>query len=184
MENADTHAGELSPSFVCALTDAQFDLLAFICMLLGNRDMAQDVLQDTNLRLISHSAEYDTRRPFLPWAKAFAYNQVRTFVKKSARSRLVFDEGLVDALAEETPCVPAESKRELEMLDDCVARLTPAQRELIEAHYYRNQRVERIAGTLGRSVISVYVHIHRIRRLLGACIEAKLQAAESAGGGS
>lgn len=99
MENADTHAGELSPSFVCALTDAQFDLLAFICMLLGNRDMAQDVLQDTNLRLISHSAEYDTRRPFLPWAKAFAYNQVRTFVKKSARSRLVFDEGLVDALA-------------------------------------------------------------------------------------
>lgn len=184
MENADTQMENLSPRFVRALTEAQFDLFAFVCMLVGNRDAAQDVLQDTNVMLMTHAAEYDVRRPFLPWAKAFAYNQVRTFLKKASRSRLVFDDALVGILAEETPCESTESRRLFELLDICMGKLTPTQRELIESRYYRNMRIECLAQKLNKSAISVYVHIHRIRRLLGTCIEARLHAAEANGGGA
>jgi len=174
----------LTPVFVRALTDAQFTLYSFICMLVGNRHAADDILQDTNVILMEHAGEYDAKRAFMPWAKAFAYNRVRTYLKKESRCPLVFDEELVTALAEQIPAETGEqSGRELlEYLDDCLKQLTPDQRTLIQSHYYRSEKVATLAERLKRTEISVYVQIHRIRRLLGACVEAKMQAAGTAGG--
>lgn len=94
-------ANSLEPRYVGLLTKAQMDLYAFICMLLGHRDEAEDILQETNLMLMRHAAEYDGQRAFLPWAKAFAYNQVRKYLKSRSRSPLVFSGELVDAIADD-----------------------------------------------------------------------------------
>ncbi len=181
MNGAETDPAALDPSFVRALTAAQFDLYAFICMISGNREVAKDILQDTNVMLMGHAGEYDAGRPFLPWAKAFAYNQVRTYRKRESRSRLVFKDDLMTAVAQETLEEPAESGRELALLDACMERLTPAQRELIQARYFRRESVELIASRLAKSAISVYVQIHRIRRILGSCIEMRMAMAGGAG---
>lgn len=178
---ADSESGALDPRFVKALTDVQFDLYAFICMLLGNRDAAQDVLQDTNLSLMRHAAEYNFARPFWPWAKAFAYNHVRTCKKAYERTPLIFDNGLIDMMAEEYYEEPAESRIELDLLDECMEKLTPSQRRLIEARYYCGEKVESIAARLNKSAISVYVQIHRIRKRLEDCIDTSLTAARANG---
>lgn len=167
---------DLNPLFVRALTDAQFDLYAFICMVLGNREVARDVLQETNLMLMNHADDYDESRAFLPWAKAFAYNQARTYRKRKSRSPLVFDDDLVVAIAEETMEEPAESGRELELLETCMGKLTESQQNLIQARYFRGESVEHIAVSMNKSVMSVHVQLHRIRRLLGALIEEKMHA--------
>lgn len=171
----------MDPQFVRTLTGAQFDIFAYICMLLANRDVAKDILQDTNVMLMNHAGEYDAGRAFLPWAKAFAYNQVRTYLKKESRSRMVFDEDLVTAVAEETLAESEESGRRLELLDTCMEKLMPAQKELIQSRYFKGESIQCIAETLKRSAISVYVQIHRIRRLLGECIETQLQASKKGG---
>jgi transcriptional regulator of aromatic amino acid metabolism len=49
INNLDTDQAALDPQFVRTLTGAQFDIFAYICMLLGNRDVAKDILQDTNV---------------------------------------------------------------------------------------------------------------------------------------
>ena len=178
-----THIGApLEPQFVSRLTGAQLDLYAFICMLLGNRQDAQDVLQDTNVMLMRHAGEYDPGRPFLPWAKAFAHNQVRAYLKRVSRNRLVFDEGLVAEVAEELCDGPPEAGQEFALLETCLERLTPVQKELIRARYYRSEGIESLAVKLGKSAISVYVQIHRIRRRLGECVEAGLRAAAEGAG--
>lgn len=177
MNGTGTESADLSPSFVRALTDAQLDLFASICVMLGNRDAAKDVLQDTNVALMKHALEYDEARAFLPWAKAFAFNQARTYRKRESRSPMVFDDDLVAAVAEEVVDDTVESGRELELLETCLGKLTAAQKKLIQAHYFQRERVERIAERMTKSTISVYVQIHRIRRLLGACIEGELHAA-------
>ncbi len=64
MNSRDTESADLSPSFVRALTDAQLDLYASICVMLGNREVAKDVLQDTNVALMKHALEYDEGRAF------------------------------------------------------------------------------------------------------------------------
>lgn len=177
----DTDQAAFDPRFVRVLTGAQFEIFAYICMLLGNRDIAKDVLQDTNVMLMNHAGEYDVGRAFLPWAKAFAYNQVRTHLKKESRSRMVFDDDLVTAVAEATLTESEESGQALELLDQCMGKLIPAQKELIEARYFRGESIERMAEKLKRSTISVYVQIHRIRRLLGECIEMQLQTSRKGG---
>jgi len=181
INNLETDQAALDPQFVRTLTGAQFDIFAYICMLLANRDVAKDILQDTNVMLMSHAGEYDAGRAFLPWAKAFAYNQVRTYLKKESRSRMVFDDELVTAVAEETLPESEDSGRELEQLDKCMAKLLPAQRELIQKRYFSGESIEHMAETLKRSAISVYVQIHRIRRILGECIETQLQASKKGG---
>lgn len=181
MNDSGTDQAGLAPQFVRTLTGAQFDLYAFICMVLGNREVAKDVLQDTNVMLMRHAGEYDAGRAFLPWAKAFAYNQSRAYLKRESRSRMVFDNDLLTAVAEETLAEPKESGRELDLLDKCMGQLLPAQKELIEVRYFRGESIERMAEMFKRSAISVYVQIHRIRRLLGACIEAQLQASKEGG---
>ena len=167
--------------FVTELTRAQFDLFAFVSMLLGNRDAAKDVLQEANVALLRHAAEYDVRRPFLPWAKAFAYNQVRAYLKRESRERLVFDDALVDAVADDASAVSVESGRMMDLLDLCLKRLAEAQKRLIQDRYFRRESVTAIAKRLRRSEISVYVQIHRIRRALGACIEDRMNV-ERVGG--
>lgn len=111
MNSTGTESADLSPSFVRALTNAQLDLFASICVMLGNREAAKDVLQDTNVALMKHALEYDDNRAFLPWAKAFAFNQARTYRKRESRSPMVFDDDLVTAVAEETLDDAAESGR-------------------------------------------------------------------------
>ncbi len=174
---------DLSSDYVRALTGAQMSLFAFICVLLGNRDEARDVLQDTNAMLVRHAAEYDPSQAFLPWAKAFGYNQVRAYLRRVSRSRLVFDEDLVNTLAEET-AVQAEEDAGgvLHLLDICMARLTSDQRELIQARYYRRESAENLAKRLKRSVVSVRVQTHRIRHLLRTCIEEGRACPSAAGG--
>lgn len=174
-------ATSLDPHFVSLLTSAQMDLYAFVCMLLGNRDDAQDILQETNLMLMSHAAEYDVRRAFLPWAKAFAYNQARKQLKRKSRSPLVFSGELVEALADDASREEGADRHELDLLDRCIQKLTPAQRKLIQERYYEDQSVESLAGRMNKSAISVYVQIHRIRKLLGKCIESYLRTEEVRG---
>jgi RNA polymerase sigma-70 factor (ECF subfamily) len=176
MSNLRTGQAGPAPQFVRSLTGAQFDLYAFLCMVLGNREVAKDVLQDTNVRLMSHAGEYDAGRAFLPWAKAFAYNQARTYLKRESRSRMVFDDELMTAVADESMTETAESGWELELLDACIERLTSAQKELIQARYFRRESIACMAERLKRSAISVYVQIHRIRRLLRLCIESQMHA--------
>jgi len=180
MNSRETDKTDLNPLFVRALTDAQFDLYAFLCMMLGNREVAKDVLQDTNVMLMTHAGDYDEGRAFLPWAKAFAYNQARTYRKRESRSPMVFDDDLVTAVAEEAMEEPDESGRELELLEKCLGKLTATQQNLIQARYFRRESVDGIAVSMNKSAMSVYVQIHRIRRLLGSCIESNMHtAAES-----
>lgn len=125
--------------------------------------------------LMSHAREYDPDRAFLPWAKAFAYNRVRTFLKKESRSRMVFDDELVDAMAAEL-CEESDANgHELALLDICMGKLMPSQRELIKARYFRGESIESMASRLKKSATALYVQIHRIRRILGQCINSQLQ---------
>lgn len=90
----------------------------------------------------------------------------------------------MNTLAEETVTRPEEDAgKVLELLEVCVERLTPVQKELVQARYYHNESAESLAKRLKRTVVSVRVQTHRIRRLLRGCIEAVQQQKASVAGG-
>jgi RNA polymerase sigma-70 factor (ECF subfamily) len=164
------------------LSGVQFDLYAFICILMEGEQDAADVLQDTNLALWGHAERYDAERPFLPWARSFAYNQVRAFRLRQARSRLVFDDTLLDWFAEHAAdgaADAADPSDRLRRLEGCLSKLTPKQRLLLRLRYAEEATLKGIAEQVGQSVSAVGVMLHRTRLALAECMK---KAAGTVGG--
>jgi len=156
------------------LTGNQSRLYAYICSLIGAATGARDVLQETNLTLWDKAQEYDPARPFLPWAYRVAYLQVLAYRKRSARSRLVFDEELVSELAVESLRRDADHDRRLEALGHCVDKLPGPRRELLDRRYRHGESVDQIAGRLRKAPNVVAASPYRIRKTLLECIESRL----------
>ena len=101
MEDNIPDASEPTPEFVQRLMASQSAMYAFIVSLLGGANDADDVLQETNMKLCRRSAQYDREQPFLRWAYAFARFEVMAYRKSKQRSRLVLDDDLVVRMAGE-----------------------------------------------------------------------------------
>ncbi len=75
-------------NLVLLLTQHQDALFRYIYSLVTREADARDILQETSVALFRKWDQYDTARPFLPWAYRFAYFQVQKLREKSARSPL------------------------------------------------------------------------------------------------
>ena len=83
----------------------------------------------------------------------------------------LFSDELLEELAEAQREVDAElGDRQTKMLD-CIDKLRPQDRELLETYYGTTNTAAWVADEVGRSVHAVYKSIKRIRRNLFACIE-------------
>ena len=156
-------------AFVRLLTEAQFDLHAFLSYLIGNTTDAYDVLQETNLILWRKAQEYDAQRPFLNWARTFAHFQALKFRKSRQRDRLIFDD---DLLQQAVVLAEGETahQRLLEHMEICFSRLTPGQREVMLAKYNRKESLAAIAQRMECSVAAVGMLLMRIRKRLAQCV--------------
>jgi RNA polymerase sigma-70 factor (ECF subfamily) len=163
-----------TPEFVQHLTSAQSALYAFIVSLLGGVNDANDVLQETNMKLCRKYAEYDPQQPFLRWAYAFARFEVMACRKTKQRSRLVLDDELLATMAAELEETAEDADRRLKILENCMERLNPRQRELIASRYGRGEAVQDIAARLSRPENAMAALFYRLRKLLADCAQSVL----------
>jgi len=170
--NTDSRA--LPPDFVARLTANQGALYAFIASLIGGLDQANDVLQETNLKLCRKAFEYDPAQPFLRWAYAFARNEVLSWRTRQARSRLVFDADLVAKIADLFENVEESAEKHLAALEKCVEKLPARQRELVAARYGRGEALQDIATRLQMPQNAAAALFYRLRKALADCVEISL----------
>jgi RNA polymerase sigma-70 factor (ECF subfamily) len=164
--------------FVQQLTDAQSQVYACICALLGGTRDARDVLQETNLVLWRKAAEYDPRRDFLAWAYTFARFQVMAHLKKQSRNRMVFDEAMVDRIAAVVAERNVDLQDRLRLLDDCIRKLPHRHRALLESRYQKGESVQELTTQFGKTATALGVLLHRIRLTLAECIERSSRSSE------
>jgi len=126
------HSSESSSSrFIAALTRYQPALEAFCHAQLGHRQDAQEVLQATCVKLWEKSADWDPDTEFLPWAFAVARFTVLSHIRDKMRDRLIFDEDVVLAMAEENERVAEQFEDRREALGACLQKVKPEQRDEI-----------------------------------------------------
>lgn len=156
-------------NFVRLLTEAQLDLHAYLAYLIGDTTDAYDVLQETNIALWRKAALYDPKQPFLVWARRFAHFQYLKFRKDRSRDALVFDNDLVERVA-----ARAESEsshhRLLAIMERCLQKLNPGQRELMRAKYQEGESLASLAQRKQSTVSAIGMLLMRIRRILAECI--------------
>ena len=120
------------------------------------------------------------RRERLPNFKAWVFTIARFRVLKAMnamdRAFLPLSEDVVAKLAAEIPDQASGYDRKLNLLEQCLQKLAPQARRMVEMRYYEALKPAAIAELLGVGVNGVSVLLSRSRVVLRACVEQKLQA--------
>lgn len=157
--------------FVRRLTEYQSRLYAYLLAILGNPDAVGDVLQDTNVAIWRKAHEYVEGTDFWAWTSRIAHFEVLAYRKRCAHSRLVFDNDLLDDIADEIVHQTESMDGDLAALYRCMDRLSQLDRELIRGRYAVNGSVKQLAELRGKSVGAISQALYRIRGELADCIE-------------
>jgi RNA polymerase sigma-70 factor (ECF subfamily) len=161
-------------TFVELLTRHQSRLYAFVSTVVADRELAEEVLQETNLVLWRQAEQFDHSRDFMPWALAVARNQIRAAFQSRKRSRLVFDLDVAEAIADRlmTRCETIGNRQAA--LADCLKALPGNQRSLICQRYQNELTVDELARQQEVTANAMAVVLHRIRQQLSRCVQARL----------
>lgn len=157
------------------LAEHQQELFRYVFSLLMHEEDTRDVLQETYVALTRKFAEYDSTKPFLPWAFGFAYMETLKHRDKSDRARRWLSDDVVKLLARERDLDARLLNGRLAALDDCLAGLPQADRELITHRYWSRTTAEKLAEVVGGSRRTMFRNLERIRRMLHDCISRRLE---------
>jgi RNA polymerase sigma-70 factor (ECF subfamily) len=170
----DTTAARPDEQFIQLFTRYQRPLYLFILSQLGNVQDAEEVLQNTNIVLLTKQEQFQAGTNFFAWACQVARYEVLQFRQSIHRDRLRFSDDFIDTVAGE-PALSADiqDRRRL-ALDACIKKLRPEDQELIRQRYQPGAHGKDLALDLDRPANSVYQSLGRIRRTLLECINRTL----------
>ncbi len=148
------------------------DLLRFLTRLVGDRSAADDLFQDTFLQIHQSAHTFDTSRRFRPWLFTIAANKGRDYLRKRSRQRAVElsapiggpdgRTSFVDLLEVDVPSPDAAitaSERDA-LVQDALARLQPALREVLLLAYFQRLSYQQIADDLEIPLGTVKSRMH------------------------
>lgn len=161
---------------VLLLTQNQEPLFRYIFSLVSSEADARDILQETSLALYRKFDQYETSRPFLPWAYRFAYLQIQKYRAKFARSPLLFSEDLIHLLALEREQMEPELDLRLQFLDECLGKLTPHDKELVASRYALRESAEEMMQRFAMSRRTLFRNLELLRQRLHDCVTRQIQS--------
>ena len=172
---ARTLAGD-DDAFAALIRTHQAIVYNIAYRLVGQRETAQDLAQETFLRAFKALDTFDLKRPFGPWLYRIATNLSINWVKRArlptvsldAPPPVVGDDAEPLAIPD-TSAEPAARFAQVEMqaqLRKAILSLPPDYRVVIELRHFQEMSYEEIAEALNVPLGTVKTHLFRARRLL------------------
>jgi RNA polymerase sigma-70 factor (ECF subfamily) len=158
------------------MTRHQRQIFGYIYTLVPDRSAAEDLLQETSLVICEKFEEFEEGTDFVSWACQIAYWRIRYARQKFARSKVVYDQDVVDAVAQTAGEMAGELDERHQALAECLKKLHPRDRELVLARYEPGGGADEAARRTGRTIQAAYKALGRIRKLLLDCVSHQLAA--------
>ncbi len=149
-------------------------LCGFVRSLVPTRDDARDVMQEVAVVLWRKFEGLSSPDDFRRWAFGVARMECLSLFRDRSRDRMVFADDVLALLAEEAEENADLYEEERVALDACLRKLSPAQRTLLEAAYAPGARIDALAAEAGKTAMSFYKALHRIRLTLMDCTQGAL----------
>jgi RNA polymerase sigma-70 factor (ECF subfamily) len=154
-----------------AMVEAYGTLVLSVALnVIGNRQDAEDVCQETFLQVFRRLDRYDRERSFKTWLLTIAYRRSldmlrkkRRFAEFSARAR--FEPALVGRPGEADPADPAPLPSKL------LAALSPRERTALCLWAYEGYTAKDISEVLACSASTARVYLFNARRKIKALLE-------------
>jgi RNA polymerase sigma-70 factor, ECF subfamily len=172
--NVGRDGGDSKREFVVLITKHERMIYGYVLSLVPNLADADEIVQETCLRLWDEFDKYVPGSSFAAWSLTVAHYEVLTWRKRASRSKLVFDDSLVELIGKERETVERSAGPRQEALADCLQELTKNNQQLVAECYGAGRKIKDVAAKLDRTEASVYKALERIRSALHQCIERKL----------
>lgn len=173
----DDSFDQIHNEFLRRFTSAEPALRGFVRSLVPTVADADDVLQEVAITLWKKFEEFEgeSLEDFRRWAFGVAKFKVLSWKRDQGRDRHLFSDDLLERLAETSGAESVRLSAQRNALQFCVEKLPGKQRALVEAAYAPESRMDQLANSLGRTAMSVYKQLHRIRVTLSDCVQRQLK---------
>jgi RNA polymerase sigma-70 factor, ECF subfamily len=159
------------------ILQVQQDLRVLLSVLAPSTDLVEEILQATFLRCHDILPKYEPRGTFRQWLKGIARNLLHEELRARARLRSASGNPLEAIVAEACLGSVEDSSTDVPEKDpalrECMDRLPPHSRQLLERRYAQNLPLNRIAQQFKKPAEGIAVALFRIREALRQCLEAK-----------
>lgn len=162
------------PEFVQLFTHHQRRLFLYILSQIPNPIEAEEVQQETNVIIWSKFHQFRTGTNFLAWVSQIANFEVMKYRSRKKRERLKFSDEFLETVSRDALERSDELEERRNALIECIEKLRPRDRELIQQRYAPGEKGKHLAEQIGRPANSVYQSLGRIRRSLMECIQRRL----------
>ncbi len=157
------------------LTQQERGLQAYIVSLVPHWTDADDILQETKIKLWEKFATYDETGDFGAWARRIAHFEILTHRGKVRRERARLSQETLDLVAESAAAAAGEVESRYRALADCLNKLSDAGRDLLWRCYSGGAAVKDVAVSLGRSVRGTQRAVAKLRFTVLQCVERTVQ---------
>jgi len=160
--------------------DHQLEAVRVAMLVTRERALAEDVVQNSFVRVCEKIEQFDARRPFRPWFLRIVTNAALKAVTRGRREisyEMLAAEAIgagARLLAADDPQEQAERSERASVLRAAVDGLSPEQRAAIVLHYYLGFKESEIAGQVGRPLGTVKRRLHDARLRLRALLTRSL----------
>ena len=145
----------------------QHRLVRYLLYLTGRRDYAEDLAQETWIRVLQRGSQYNGRQRFDPWLFAIARNLAIDFLRKKRKAVQTAslpddrDEILLVSSSGPSPFEAAARSEDAMRLAGHLQILSPLYREALLLRFQEDLSLAEIAQVLGAPVTTVTSRIYR-----------------------
>ena len=146
----------------------QHRLLRFLLFLTGKREVAEDLFQETWMRVLLRGAQYNGKARFDTWLFTIARNLVidlsrkRTMVSLDEMSDASEDERPFEiAMEGPSPLEQFQSREDSAEVSEVLLKLESASREVLVLRFYEEMSLEEIAGVTKAPLSTVKSRLYR-----------------------
>ena len=160
--------------FVRLLAENELRLAGYIHALVPAWHDAEDILQNTKLRLWEQFGDYRPEEDFAGWAFTVAGFLIKEYRRRRERQKVYFSDELLKNLSQRLSATSVWDDR-TSALVECVKRLNSASRRLLRVFCTERRKIKDIAADLGQTPAAAYQSLSRIRRGLLDCVKNRLR---------
>jgi len=160
-------------SGLAGLMDRHQDrLFRYLLRLLGDRSVAEDVFQQTWLRVAERIRRYDAERPFAPWLVTLARNLALDLLRRRRPESL---EETAEPLAPPSGSDPLEramARQSSARVEAALGALSALDREVLTLRFEDELALPELAATLGVPLPTAKARLYRALERLRARLAA------------
>lgn len=155
--------------FACLVDRYSQPIFALIYRIVQNREEAEELTQDTWLKVYAHLSGFRQESSFSTWLYRIAYNLAISATRRGRQEYLPIDELVIEQVTEEDVerwIGRSSDEARLAYLETALGLLPADDRALILLFYWQQKTIEELAAITGQKPTNVKVRLHRIRKKL------------------